>query len=131
MKTNQLIIGILAIGSLYFMSCGKSDSKPSDFRDKYIGKYQVHEWISSYGFPDCGEPYSRERDTIIRVIYGETDSTLIVLGRVVWLDSSGYFSDYHYGLRLWNDSIWSYYMNGGLGCGQIEIYEGYKISDIP
>jgi len=112
-----------------FNSCKKDDVKPNDVRAKYIGKYQVHEKISSYGSPECGEPFNRERDTIISVIYGKTDSTLNVLGRDVYLDSAGNYYAYHYGLRLWNDSIYSYFMNGGLGCGQDEIYNGYKISN--
>ncbi len=56
---------------------------------------------------------------------------IIVLGREVCLDSTGWFNAYHYGLHLWNDSIWSYFMNGGLGCGRYEIYYGYRISEKP
>ncbi len=114
---------------LVFASCDTGEADPDDFRDQYVGNYQVHETISSYGFPECGEPYSRERDTVIRVNYGESDTTLFVLGREVWLDSTGSFYAYHYGLRLWNDSIRSTFMNGGLGCGQYEVYEGVRISD--
>jgi len=130
MKFCRIIISILIFGIFLLMSCKKDDHKSPDPRDKYIGKYQVHEWISSYGSPECGEPYSRENDTIIKINYGKTDSTLMVLGREVYLDSVGCFSTYHYGLRLWNDSIYSFFMNGGLGCGQYEVYEGYKISDL-
>ena len=97
--------------------------------DQYVGNYLVHETIRSYGFPECGEPYSRERDTVIRVDYGESDTTLFVLGREVLLDSTGSYYGYHYGLRLWNDSLRSTFMNGGLGCGQYEIYEGVRIPE--
>lgn len=131
MKQNTRLTAIIIFYGLLIFSCDKDDNKPTDFRDKYIGKYQVHESISSYGFPECGEPYSREKDTVITVIYGDTDTTLNVLGRDVYLDSTGWFSDYHYGLRLWNDSLYSHFMNGGLGCGQNEIYEGYRISSEP
>lgn len=124
----NLIVFMIFYGFI-FNSCKKDDVKPNDVRAKYIGKYQVHEKISSYGSPECGEPFNRERDTIISVIYGKTDSTLNVLGRDVYLDSAGNYYAYHYGLRLWNDSIYSYFMNGGLGCGQDEIYNGYKISN--
>ena len=126
----RLTFFVSVIG-LFLNYCSKDENNPTDFRDKYIGQYQVQERISSYGFPECGEPYSREKDTVISVTYGDTDTTLHVLGREVWLDSTGRYYDYHYVLRLWNDSIYSYFMNGGLGCGQNEIYEGYRISNKP
>lgn len=131
MKLRIRLISFILVMGLILISCGKDEINLNDFRDKYIGQYQVHERISSYGFPECGEPYSRERDTVICVTYGDTDTTLHVLGRDAWLDSTGRYYDYHYGLRLWNDSIYSYFMNGGLGCGQNEVYEGYRISDKP
>lgn len=112
-------------------ACDQIDPAPADFRDQYTGKYQVHEKIYSYGFPECGEPYFRERDTIISVSYGHTDSTLMVLGRDIFVDSTGWGYDYHYGLSFRNDSIFSHFMNGGLGCGQHEIYEGLRISYQP
>jgi hypothetical protein len=65
------------------------------------------------------------------VIYLDTHITLKVLGRDVYLDSAGWFNDYHYELRLWNGSIYSQFMNEGLGCDQTEIYEGYRISGEP
>lgn len=130
-KSKFIKIALICLFCVFQFSCKKDKSEPFDFRSKYIGLYQVKERISSYGFIECGEPYSREKDTIIEVINGNTDSTIIVLGREVWLDSLGYFDDYHYGLRLWNDSIRSYFMNGGLGCGHYEVYEGYRISEFP
>ncbi len=126
---SRLTVFIMFFGLLLF-SC-EDDNKLTDFRDKYIGKYQVHERIVSYGGPECGEPYNYEKDTIISVTYGTTDTTLIVLGREVWLDSNGEYDDYHYGLRLWNDSLYSCFMNGGLACGQNEIHTGYRISNEP
>ena len=126
----RFITFIFFIGIL-LNSCDKDENSPTDFRDEYVGQYQVHEKISSYGFPECGESYSREKDTIISITYGDTDTTLHVLGRDVYLDSLGWYYAYHYGLRLWNDSISSYYMNGGLGCGHYEVYEGYRISNKP
>jgi hypothetical protein len=125
------IIRLTAITIFYgilFYSCDKDENKPIDFRDKYIGRYQVNEKIDCYG--PCST-CSSQKDTVIIVNYGLTDSTLSVLGRDVWLDSTGRYYDYHYGLRLWNDSINSHFMNGGLGCGQHEIYEGYRISSKP
>lgn len=123
-----LLIGGLFLAGCFFGSCNHEETEPEDFRDQYTGKYLTHESISSYGFPECGEYYHRERDTVIIVDYGNSDSTLLVLGREVWLDSAGRYYDYHYGLTMRNDSLWSYYMNGGLGCGQYESYEGVRIS---
>ena len=105
------------------VSCEKDQD---DFRDQYVGRYQVKETISSYGIYDYN-PYSRTRDTVIRVDYGNTDTTLLLLGREIWLNDEGYFNDYHYGCRLWNDSLSSYYMNGGLGGGQYESYVGFRV----
>lgn len=130
MKQIIRLTSIITFYGLLFLSCDKDEIKPIDFRDKYIGIYQVQERIISYGDPQCGE-YYYEKDTVISITYGDTDTTLKVLGRDVWLDSAGRYDDYHYGLRLWNDSISSHFMNGGLGCGQHEIYEGYRISSKP
>ena len=109
-------------------ACKKDDKGPKDSRDQYIGKYQTTESINCYG--PCGT-CSYQKDTVITVSYGLTDSTLNVLGRDVHLDSAGWYFSYHYGLHLWNDSVYSNYMNGGLGCGQYEVYEGYRISHEP
>lgn len=122
-RIKKLFSYTLIILSFITLSCEK-DAK--DFRNKYTGKYLVTEEVSCYG--PCSTCY-RLKDTIISVEYGETKQSLSVLGRDVTLDSMGYYHDYHYGLRLWNDSIWSYFMNGGLGCGQRIIYTGAKISD--
>jgi hypothetical protein len=109
------------------ISCNKD--KLDDIRKIYIGKYQVVEKISGYGI--CFPLDLIVKDTVISINYGLTDSTLSVLGRDVYLDSEGFCNQYHYWLRLWNDSISSTFMNGGLGCGKYEKYEGYKITDKP
>jgi hypothetical protein len=128
MSENRKILMILVLSFLIFSNCEKENE---DFRDNYVGQYQVVEILQSYGFPQCGAPYYSVKDTIITVNYGTTDSTLILLGREVWLDSNGYYYAYHYGLRIWHDSIHSSYMNGGLGCGCYENYKGYRISNKP
>lgn len=97
-----------------------------DTRLKFVGQYKVVEKIYSYGDPKCGS-YSSTRDTIISVKTGATDSTIAVLGRDVYLDSNNEYYAYHYGLQFRNDSIFSTYMNGGLGCGQYEVYTGVKL----
>lgn len=129
MRFKQLVIISFTLLISFIFSCKKDDG--NDFRNKYIGKYKVHERISSYGSPSCGEPYNYEKDTVISVNYGSTDSTLSVLNRDVLLDSDGNYYAYHYGLRMWNDSISSNFMNGGLGCGEYVVHIGYKISDTP
>jgi len=128
MTEHKKILIILVLFCLIFSSC---DKESYDFRDEYVGQYQVVERLQSYGFPQCGAPFQSVKDTIITVDYGTTDSTLIVLGREVWLDSTGCYYAYHYGLCIRNDSLWSSYMAGGLGCGVYENYEGYRISDKP
>lgn len=127
MPENRKILMILVFSCLIFSSC---DKESYDLRDKYVGKYQTKAQFRSYGFPECGY-VNYSKDTIISVNYGTTDSTLIVLGREVWLDSTGCYYAYHYGLCIWHDSIHSSYMNGGLGCGIYENYEGYRISEKP
>lgn len=121
----MLTFGVISM--VVLTACTK-DSDPVDFRDQYIGKYSVTEYINCYG--NCWE-CSSQKDTVITVSYGLTDSTLHVLGRNVYLDSTGSYYAYHYGLRIWNDSISSNYMNGGLGCGQYEVYIGVRISKEP
>ena len=131
MTATRHIIPFLIFTGLFINSCHKEEEKiqvQNDFRDKYVGKYQVTESINCYGPCDT---CSSQKDTVISVRYGLTDSTLSVLGRDVFLDANGNYYAYHYGLRLWNDSIYSNYMNGGLGCGQHEIYEGVRISATP
>lgn len=120
---------LLLISGLIFLSCNKEDDKKNDFRNKYIGKYAVHEEVSNF-LGDSGSS-SHEIDEIISVNYGETDSTLNVLDRDVYLDSNGEFHAYKFSLRIWNDSITSYYRWGGLGGGGSSETTGYKISSIP
>lgn len=115
----------LFIFSFMLVSCKKDNP---DSRDVYVGRYFVHESVNCYGPCDT---CSTERDTSISVTYGSTDTTLMVLGREVWLDTGGTFYAYHYGLEFRDDSIFSNYMNGGLGCGQYESYKGVKTSNTP
>lgn len=128
MKTKHkitLVIGFFCFG-LIMNSCDRD--KPNSLRDKYLGKYQVKETIYCYGPCDT---CSSEKDTVITISCGLTDSTLHVLGKEVFVDSTGTYYSYHYGLRFWGDSISSTFMNGGLGCGQYETYIGCKISNNP
>ena len=129
MKQVLRLTAIILFYGLQFFSCDKDENKPIDFRDKYIGKYQVNEKINCYGIcPAC----TSQKDTIIVVNYGLTDSTISVLGRDLWLDSTGrYAAGYHDYLSLWNDSIYSHFRIGGLGCPTVYIHEGYRISSSP
>lgn len=123
---NRIFIFLFALGAL--SSCKKDSNKPADFRDVWRGQYQCVNTVNCYG--PCGS-CSSTRDTIISVDYGTTDTTLLVLGREVWLDSLGNYYAYHYGLSFRDDSIFSTYMSGGLGCGSYIRYTGVKISDTP
>lgn len=127
MKSSCILNCLLGIGIILLAACEKTTVE--DFRAPYVGKYQVSERLERYG--SCGPPFYSLKDTVISVHYGNTDSTLLVLGREVYLDSDGHYSAYHYGLRMRNDSISSHHMNGGLGCGIYETYTGIKISDTP
>ncbi len=130
MKIYLKIIGLITLITGCLVSCEKDDSKPSDFRDKYIGKYFVHESVECYGMPSqwCTDS---EKDTVISVNYGDTDTTLSALGHEFWLDTKGEFWYFPLLFRFRNDSIYSYYRAGGLGSGAYLTYEGVRISTEP
>jgi len=116
------LISICAISA-----CKKEDGKP-DFRDSYIGKYELKEYISCYG--SAGSCYS-EKDVILSLDYGASDSSLSFVGKDnILLDSDGRFFSYHYAFRIWGDSLYSY-ESGPLGGGKNIEYYGAKISNIP
>jgi hypothetical protein len=78
--------------------------------DQYVGEYNVTETFESYGFQGgCPDPIYSQKDTIITITSGNSDTTIIVLGREVSINSLGRYSDYHYDLYIEN-----------------EVYEGYK-----
>lgn len=131
MMKRRIILYILLFVAFAITACEKGFWKPKDFRDAYVGKYQVTEKLTVYGSPLCDLGPDTEKDTVIIVDYGSKKTTLFVLGREVELDEEGYYYAYRFGLRIWNDSIWSLHMNGGLGCGIYEHYEGYRISSNP
>ena len=119
---------LIIAGLIFWAGCSKDRLKKNDYRNQWVGKYQVVETVDSYG--PCWDRHTR-KDTVISVTYGNSDSTLFVLGREVKLNEEGFYGAYHYALRIWNDSIWSYFMNGGLGCGDHIKHEGYRISEKP
>ncbi len=126
MKLRYLIL--LISGLVLWAGCSKDRLKKNDFRNQYVGKYQVVKTVDSYG--PCWDLHTK-KDTVISVKYGDSDSTLFVLGRDVKLNNNGFYCDYHYSLRIWNDSIRSYFMDGGLGCGNYIKYLGYRIDKKP
>jgi len=119
---------MLLVWLVLWAGCSKDRLIKNDFRNKYVGKYQVVKNIDSYG--PCWDLHTK-MDTVISVKYGDSDSTLFVLGREVNLNNNGFYGEYHYSLRIWNDSIRSYFMDGGLGCGNYIIHEGYRIDKKP
>jgi hypothetical protein len=126
MKIRSFLL-VSALLIFIFTSCEKAFWK-KDYRDKFVGKYQVTEEKRSYG--PCGfENYLR--DTLIIVDYGNSDSLLVVLGRDVYPDKNGYYRTYDHEVRFRNDSILSRYKFGGLGCGYYITHEGKRISSKP
>lgn len=117
--------------SILFTGCKKEEAVSDHPVYKYIGRYQTHLKVNSYGSVSGNPGYSYEKDTVISVKPGNTQHSLWVLGREIVLDTAGYFYDYHYSIHLWNDSIISTFMNGGLGGGVYEVYTGYRISLVP
>jgi hypothetical protein len=119
---------------VFFMLNGCASDKDdfTDFRNKYIGKYQVKEMQKNYREPD-DDVYSFLRDTIISVNYGNSDSTVEVIGRDVKLNSKGYYSSSYFAMRIWNDSIYCFTIpfEGEDEDGRCEIYSGHRISKIP
>ena len=74
------------------------------------------------------EGYRIEDIRIVKVRPFPDKQSIYVLNRKVTLNEHGVFTDYHYYLKFWNDSIYSNHMNGGLGGGKYQIYTGVKIS---
>ena len=102
----------------------------SDPRDKYVGKYQVVETFSYYGY-NAPTPSVTKRDTFISVHYGSKKETIAVLGLDIELDKNGYYSFGHDGVSISNDSISTWRRNGGLGAGRYETYRGIRVSRKP
>lgn len=114
---------------ILFFSCNKNDENPTDSRDKYIGQYAVWHIINKNGpIEKCGENYYLKNDTIINVSYGETDTTLNILGRDVYLDSLGWFNTEYFNLKLWDKDISIYIENKtSIWCTTYQEYQGHRI----
>ena len=95
---------------------------------KYIGKYRCIHTSSCYGL--AGNCYSQTEE-IVTVAQGKTDSTYAVFGGDFVIDQDGCCYGYHFGFCLTGDSLHASFMNGGLGGGVYENYEGVKISNKP
>lgn len=95
---------------------------------RYIGKYRCVHTSSCYGA--LGNCYSQQVETL-SVRQGATDSTFAVFGGDYYLDAAGCCSGYHFGFCFSGDSLHANFMNGGLGGGVYESYEGVKISNTP
>lgn len=110
---------------LLVLLCCKKDDMEKDYRSAFIGTYDVKETITCYGsFGDC----FYEKDTLVIVTRSDNDSTINVLGRTIAIGPDGITGDYHYGLHFRNDSIFSFFMNGGLGAGTYIRHDGKRIS---
>ncbi len=123
----NIILVFLSIAAT-LVACKEEDNTPSDFRAEYVGKYNCNVNINCYGaLGTCSYNY----DTLLSVYYGNSDTTMLFIGREICLDSTDSYYDYHYGLYFRNDNVFSTFMNGGLGGGQYEYIKGMKISDTP
>jgi hypothetical protein len=121
---NRFLI-IVGFAVLFSINSCKKDNTVKDYRSVFIGTYVVKETTTCYGaMGDC----FYEKDTTIHVTAGEGDSTISVLGRTLNIYPDGNYSAYHYGLQFRNDSIFSFFMNGGLGAGTYIRHEGLRIS---
>ena len=113
-------------GGCIIFNCRKEKiNSHLDYRSNFTGKYKTKYQVSCYG--PCWT-CNTVKDTIISVVSAAADSSITVLGRTFKIDISGEYYSYHYGLTFRHDSIFSTYMNGGLGCGAYETYIGYRIS---
>lgn len=106
---------------LVCISCRKEKSS-TDFRDAYTGTYKVLLSVNCYGCSTC----AYQKDTTLQVKKGSSDSSILVLGREIILDAEGRYTESRFGVHLWNDSLYISYLNGTLGCGQREVYQGLK-----
>ena len=101
---------------------------PPDARDAYVGKYAVHQTNNCYG--PCDTCHSEE-DLILVVDYGTTDSTVIFQYREIPISAIESYYAYHYNLTIGHDSLHSWNMSGGLGCGVYIVQEGDRIDKNP
>jgi hypothetical protein len=99
-----------------------------DARDAYVGKYAVHQTKNCYG--PCDTCHSVE-DIILVVDYGTTDSTVIFQYREIPISVIESYYGYHYSLSIGNDSLHSWNMAGGLGCGVYIVQDGVRIDKNP
>jgi hypothetical protein len=102
--------------------------KEPDPRDAYVGKYAVHQTNNCYG--PCDTCHS-EQDLILVVDYGNSDSTVIFENREISISAIESYYDYHYNLRIKNDSLHTWNMSGGLGCGVYIGQDGVRIDKNP
>ena len=99
-----------------------------DDRDAYVGKYAVHQTNNCYG--PCDTCRS-EQDLILVVDYGNTDSTVIFQNHEIPISIIESYYAYHYNLRIKNDSLHTWNMSGGLGCGVYIVQDGVRIDKNP
>jgi hypothetical protein len=121
-------LGILLL--LMFFSCTHDSvifPLPDD-RDAYVGKYAVHQTNNCYG--PCDTCHSEE-DLILVVDYGNTDSTVIFQNHEISISVIESYYAYHYNLRIKNDSLHTWNMSGGLGCGVYIVQDGVRIDKNP
>jgi hypothetical protein len=123
MKKNLPAIAFLLLIVLF--SCRK---EPSETTFDYIGKYRCRHTHTCYGA--LGNCFSE--DTVdISVRKGATDSTYSLFNGDYYIAADGCCSGYHFTFCFFGDSLHASFMNGGLGGGAYDVYDGVKISNIP
>jgi hypothetical protein len=118
------ILGILFLITLSLFACRYDD----ELSVKYIGKYSGLYTRDLYG--GAGSGHSESTQTL-SVTQGSTDSTYSIAGIDWWLGADGCGSIYHGSVCLTGDSLHLIIMNGGLGGGVYERFNGVKISNRP
>jgi hypothetical protein len=124
MKT-VLSFALFCLFTIFFMVCCQKEDTAKDYRAAFTGTYAAKETTTCYGA--MGNCY-HESDSIIYVIPGDSDSTILVLGRMISIATDGIYTAYHYGLQFRSDSIFSNLMVGGLGGGTYVKHVGKRIS---
>lgn len=130
----KLRLTYLLLLSILFVCCQKDHSPPQppvevDYRDAFVGKYQVQVHTQCYGNPQtCNCNFIT--DTTFCVNYS-LDSTISFLGKDHTLHADGTIDATGYiNAKIVGDSIFFYWSNGALGCQVSKIYKGKKISKL-
>lgn len=95
---------------------------------RYVGRYRCKHVSVCYGaLGNC----RYESEELVSIRTGATDTTFELLGRDLFFGTVDCGYDYHFSACLAGDSLHINFMNGGLGGGMNETYDGIKVDDQP